>query len=99
MTKRKRINDMPSSKAMWLVECSRFPPTTFVIVTNQKCQLYPFAAFDFRIGNQVEILFRGRSEGFTVDHDVGTAVFALRLMSPDKLDGFVVIEGDSESVS
>ena len=25
---------------MWLVECSRFPPTTFVIVTNQKCQLY-----------------------------------------------------------
>ena len=40
MTKRKRINDMPSSKAMWLVECSRFPPTTFVIVTNQKCQLY-----------------------------------------------------------
>ena len=33
---------MPSSKAMWLVECSRFPPTTFVIVTNQKCQLYPF---------------------------------------------------------
>ena len=33
---------MPSSKAMWLVECSRFPPTTFVIVANQKCQLYLF---------------------------------------------------------
>ena len=29
---------------MWLVECSRFPPTTFVIVTNQKCQLYPDGA-------------------------------------------------------
>ena len=28
---------------MWLVECSRFPPTTFVILTNQKCQLYLYA--------------------------------------------------------
>ena len=27
---------------MWLVECCCIPPTTFVIITNQKCQLYPF---------------------------------------------------------
>ena len=33
---------MLSSKAQWLVECSCIPPTTFVIVTNQKCQLYQF---------------------------------------------------------
>ena len=61
MTKRKRINDMPSSKAMWLVEydmlsskaqwlveCGCIPPTTFVIVTNQKCQLYPYVRRPYR---------------------------------------------------